>query len=109
MVSDDDYRTRWNADDFMAHLPSGRFLFVPTGDLWPRVSVDGQLPPVQLDDGTTVPASQWLVKNRSLSIGKTRRGKIVFDDLRELLDHVYRRHDINMSELAIDPKVWRRN
>ena len=30
--------------DFFAHLPTGKFLYAPTGELWPAHSVDSQFP-----------------------------------------------------------------
>jgi hypothetical protein len=38
-----------------------RFVFLPTGEPWVRSGVDAALPPV--DD---MPASRWLVLNRSV-------------------------------------------
>ena len=65
-------------DDFYCYLPKYKFLFEPTGDLWPAVSVDAALPPVPLKDEDGAPvlddrgkpkmlrASEWLARNRAV-------------------------------------------
>jgi hypothetical protein len=44
-------------DDFWSHLPNRKFIFAPTGTLWPAESVNVRLPGVPItvtgDDGTT--------------------------------------------------------
>jgi hypothetical protein len=37
-------------EDFYAHMPSHRYLFVPTRDLWPANSVNALIPPIPLFD-----------------------------------------------------------
>ncbi len=55
---------------FHAHMPSGEFIFTPTRDLWPVVSVDARVPPVntgEIDDSgkpKMIKASQWIRQNR---------------------------------------------
>jgi hypothetical protein len=65
---------RISRDDFFAHLPSGKFLFEPTFEYWPKESIDGFLPPVAIAyqdaDGNTkvkkVKAGVWLKQHRPL-------------------------------------------
>jgi hypothetical protein len=49
--------------DFWSVMPEGRYLCVPTGDLWPAASVDAraQWP---MHDGRTVRPSKWLDQHR---------------------------------------------
>lgn len=50
-------------ESFWAHKPSHRYIFEPTGDLWPAASVNGRLGTVRAD-GEELTASQWLTKHR---------------------------------------------
>ena len=52
--------------DFRAHMPDHRYIFIPTRDLWPAVSVDARLDwPVGADDKPMKP-SRWLDANASV-------------------------------------------
>lgn len=52
--------------DFRAYLPEHKYIYLPSGDLWPAASVNGQVPPVWTgrrdEDGKKVyeAASKWL-------------------------------------------------
>lgn len=57
-------------DDFWAYMPEHRYLYIPTGALWPLASVNGRLPPIATGrtdrQGKPVylkPAT-WLDRNR---------------------------------------------
>jgi hypothetical protein len=64
--------------DFFAYSPDHRYMFVPSGELWPASSIDARLPPVPLLDSdghpvvdskgkpTTIKASRWLDQNRAV-------------------------------------------
>jgi hypothetical protein len=79
----EDCRAHWlgkwgvTLKDFYTFLPKGdRYIFIPTGDLWPGSSVDVRLPPVPLFevDGSPIlnkdnkqivlAPSEWLAQNR---------------------------------------------
>lgn len=49
-------------DDYYAYLPSHRYLYVPTRDLWPPQSIDGHIPPHAWPEmaGKKVKPSRWL-------------------------------------------------
>jgi hypothetical protein len=63
-------------DDFWAYMPQHRYIFAPTGELWPSASVNARLPRVPLvdrngkpvldDDGKQkeITASTWLDKHK---------------------------------------------
>jgi uncharacterized protein DUF5906 len=64
-------------EDFFSFKPAHKYIFAPTGDLWPTSSVDGTLPsvPVLGPNGlpmqrnrklVTVPASRWLDQNHAV-------------------------------------------
>jgi hypothetical protein len=77
---------RISVNDFYAHMPSGKFLFVPTLEHWPAESVAGRLPPIEITeqardkyghpkvdaDGNPmmkvvqVKAPNWLKQNRAI-------------------------------------------
>jgi hypothetical protein len=79
----EDCRAHWLGEwgvtlkDFYTFLPKGdRYIFIPTGDLWPGSSVDVRLPPVPLfkadgspilnknDKQIVLAPSEWLAQNR---------------------------------------------
>jgi hypothetical protein len=41
--------------DFVAHMPSKKFIYIPTGDLWPAASVDARVPPCEVVDNSGNP------------------------------------------------------
>ena len=59
-------------EDFWAHSPSHRFIFVPTGEAWGVASVNSRIPPVATGRKTKdskdefIPASEWLDENRAV-------------------------------------------
>jgi hypothetical protein len=56
-------------EDFYACKPAHRYIFAPTNDLWPASSVDGTLPPVEVQRNgklVLVAASKWLDQNRAV-------------------------------------------
>lgn len=52
-------------DDFWAHMPSHRYIFSPTGELWPSASVNSRIGPVQNGEDT-IAAATWLDRNRAV-------------------------------------------
>src|SRR5215467_13096548 len=48
-------------EDFYAYMPEHRYIFAPTGQIWPASSVDARLGPVG-----NVKASAWLDENRAV-------------------------------------------
>lgn len=56
-------------DSFHAFLPEHRYLYIPTGDLWPATSLNASLRPVEVgfdkdDKPILIKASTWLDQNR---------------------------------------------
>jgi hypothetical protein len=63
-------------EDFYAYMPMHQYIFGPTREVWPAVSVDSRIPPVPLVDADgnplvddkgeprTIKASAWLDKHR---------------------------------------------
>jgi len=51
--------------DYWAYLPEHKFIFIPTGVLWPAVSVNARVPPQHLE-GQEVPASVFLDQTRAV-------------------------------------------
>ncbi|WP_319798773.1 primase-helicase family protein [Nitrobacter sp.] len=54
-------------EDFYAYLPDHKFIYMPTGALWPAASVDSLLPPVDVPmrEKPQLP-SKWLDQNRAV-------------------------------------------
>jgi hypothetical protein len=61
--------------DFWAHLPSHRYIFTPSGEMWPAVSVNSQIEPIPLEKNgapvlddkgkiKVIPPSNWLDAHR---------------------------------------------
>jgi len=55
-----------NLSDFRAHMPDHRYIFIPTRDLWPAVSVDARLDWPEGPDGKPIKPSRWLDANASV-------------------------------------------
>lgn len=57
-------------DDFWSYSPERRYLYEPTGDLWPAESVNGRLPKVDVTnmngETTTIKPSVWLDRHRAI-------------------------------------------
>jgi hypothetical protein len=54
-------------DEFWAYLPDHKYVYTPTGELWPAASVDSRLPPVDVPmHAKPIPASKWLDQNRAV-------------------------------------------
>jgi Family of unknown function (DUF5906) len=54
-------------EDFFAHMPTAKYIFGPTGELWPKSSVNAYIPPVVemiADEEKQIPASSWLDRNQ---------------------------------------------
>jgi hypothetical protein len=53
-------------DDFNAYMPTHSYIYMPTREMWPAVSVDARIPPLPLSDGEakTMKASRWLDQNK---------------------------------------------
>ncbi len=47
--------------DFWAYMPMHRYVFAPSGELWPAASVNARLPMVN-----KIKPSAWLDRNRSI-------------------------------------------
>jgi hypothetical protein len=68
-----EYDPTWNDDktiapdatveDFVSFLPKHDYVYLPTGQHWPAVSVDSQLPKQQIGN-KAIKASVWLDRNR---------------------------------------------
>jgi len=52
--------------DFRAHMPSHRYIFTPTRDLWPSTSVDARLEWPTGQDGMPMKPSRWLDANAAV-------------------------------------------
>ena len=52
-------------DDFLAHMPDHKYIFIPTRDLWPAISVDASIEWPDGPDGKMKP-SRWLDANQSV-------------------------------------------
>jgi hypothetical protein len=59
--------------DFIAYMPMHKYIFRPTGELWPGASVNGRIPPVPLFDKTEGRCSTSLAsrKNSKRTLGST--------------------------------------
>jgi hypothetical protein len=65
-------------DDFYAYMPTHRYMFAPSRELWPAGSVNARIPPVPIFDAhgrpvldaqnnqKRIPASTWLDQKRSV-------------------------------------------
>src|SRR5690554_3693567 len=53
-------------DDFLAHMPDHRYIFIPTRDLWPASSVDSSIEWPVGADGNKMKPSRWLDANQSV-------------------------------------------
>jgi hypothetical protein len=53
-------------EDFHAYMPLHQYIYEPTREMWPAISVNSQIPPIPSDDpeGKPTPANQWLDKHR---------------------------------------------
>ena len=53
-------------EDFHAYLPMHLYIYAPTREMWPAISVNSQIPPIPSNDpeGKPTPANQWLDKHR---------------------------------------------
>ena len=47
-------------DDFLAFMPTHKYLYIPTGDLWPAASVNGNVPAIEGPTGEMIKPSAWL-------------------------------------------------
>lgn len=85
-------------DDFVAHMPSHSYIFMPARDMWPAASVNARIKPVPMEDAAgkpvldekgepkTMAASTWLDRHRpveqmtwSPSMGMLIRDLLVSD------------------------------
>jgi len=53
-------------EDFVAHMPSHSYIYIPTRETWPGSSVDSRTPPVPGVDDKPVKASRWLDANAAV-------------------------------------------
>jgi hypothetical protein len=51
-------------EDFYAYMPSHNYIYVPTRDLWPSVSVNARVSEWPMVDGKPVPPANWLDQNQ---------------------------------------------
>ena len=59
------FETNKSLEDFVAYLPAHDYIYTPTREHWPAVSVNASLPPVavgtsQSGEAVMIPASTWL-------------------------------------------------
>jgi hypothetical protein len=71
-----EFTSEISLDDFHAYMPMHQYIFIPSGELWPAISINSRLPRQRLakPDGTpllddqgkpkTISASRWLDRNR---------------------------------------------
>ena len=60
LVPDDDIKL----EDFVAHMPTGNFIFKPTREMWPATSVNGRLPRVfVVGQDKPIAAATWIKKH----------------------------------------------
>src|ERR1017187_9146060 len=50
--------------DFYAYMPAHQYLYIPTGEMWPKDSVNGRLPEVFVGGGKPMKPSAWLDQTR---------------------------------------------
>lgn len=55
-----------NLKDFRAHMPDHRYIFIPTRDLWPVLSVDARIEWPYGPDGKRMKPSRWLDANAAV-------------------------------------------
>jgi hypothetical protein len=53
-------------DDFFAYMPMHRYIFQPSGELWPASSVNARVPPMARPDAKPIAASTWLDANAAV-------------------------------------------
>lgn len=53
-------------NEFWAHMPDHRYIFMPTRDLWPATSVDARVGWPDGPDGKPMRPSRWLDENRPI-------------------------------------------
>jgi len=53
-------------DDFRAHMPDHRYIFIPSRDMWPSSSVDARVPWPKDSEGNSIRASNWLDSNAAV-------------------------------------------
>lgn len=52
--------------DFYAYMPTHQYIAAHSAALWPRVSVNSQVPPLTDTGGNAVPATDWLDRHRPI-------------------------------------------
>jgi phage/plasmid primase-like uncharacterized protein len=75
-----------SCDQFWSHMPTHKYIFIPTGDLWPAVSVNVRVPPIiELigDEHVAMKATVWIDHNQPVEQMTWMPGKpkIVVDRL----------------------------
>lgn len=53
-------------DDFRAHMPDHRYIFIPTRDMWPSSSVDARVPWPKDSEDKAMRPSHWLDSNAAV-------------------------------------------
>jgi hypothetical protein len=54
-------------DDFYAYMPSHSYIFIPSREMWPAVSVNARIAPIPGAEGEkALPAATWLDQNRAV-------------------------------------------
>jgi hypothetical protein len=53
-------------DDFRAHMPDHRYIFIPTRDMWPASSVDARVDWPVNSEGNDIKPSKWLDSNAAV-------------------------------------------
>jgi len=53
-----------DVEDFHCHMPSHRYIYTPSRELWPASSVNARLPAMPTADGKSLAPSAWIAENR---------------------------------------------
>ncbi|MET2825828.1 primase-helicase family protein [Mesorhizobium shangrilense] len=53
-------------DAFVAYMPMHNYIYLPNRDPWPAASVNARVPPIEVNGGTDISASEWLDQNRPI-------------------------------------------
>ena len=53
-------------EDFYAYMPQHAYIFAPSRELWPAVSVNARVPPIPRPNGKPISAATWLDANAAV-------------------------------------------
>jgi hypothetical protein len=63
-VTPDTKKSGVSLDDFYAYMPTHRYIYAPTREMWPAASINSRLPSIQTSSKKFIPASEWLDRRR---------------------------------------------